>query len=139
MQQKTMSEKNIVIWRFQPSTFAFRILCTFVIVSMISGCRSPEKYKAQADKEVYNIIENKWQDGFGQKTNYKISNADPNEARPVKFIPPEKTEVVGASGKDVWKFKTLKKGTTTISMDYSRSWEGGEKEEWTFKATINIK
>ncbi len=77
-----------MMWRFRPLTFAFRILYTLVIVGMITGCRSPEKYKAQADKEVYNIIDNKWQDGFGQKTNYQISDADPNEVKAVKLIPP---------------------------------------------------
>jgi len=54
------------------------------------------------------------------------------------FIPPENTGIVGSSGKDVWIFKAQKKGMTTISMDYSRPWEGGEKGEWTFKATINV-
>ena len=71
-------------------TFAFRMICTLVIVGTIAGCRSPEKYKAQADKEVYNIIDNKWRSDFGQKTNYKISDTDPNEFRPVRFIPPKK-------------------------------------------------
>ena len=50
----------------------------------------------------------------------------------------QQTGVVGASGKDVWTFKALKKGTTTISMDYSRPWETIEKAEWVFKATITV-
>jgi len=37
-----------------------------------------------------------------------------------EFIAPEKTGVVGAPGKEVWAFKTLKKGTSTVSIDYSR-------------------
>lgn len=55
------------------------------------------------------------------------------------FIPPEGTGVVGAAGKDVWTFKSLKAGTTIISFDYSRPWEGVEKGEWTFELTVNIK
>lgn len=47
--------------------------------------------------------------------------------------------VVGAPGKDVWNFQALTKGTTTISMEYSRPWEGGEKAEWTFDLTVVIK
>jgi len=50
----------------------------------------------------------------------------------------QQTGVVGASGKDVWTFKALKKGMTTISMDYSRPWETIEKAEWVFKATITV-
>lgn len=67
--------------------FVFRMICALVIIGATAGCRSPEKYKAQADKEVYNIIDNKWQGNFGQKTNYQISDIDPNESKVVKPIP----------------------------------------------------
>ena len=55
------------------------------------------------------------------------------------FVPPDEEEVFGAPGKDVWTFKTLKQGTSTISMDYSRPWEGGEQKEWTFTLLITVK
>ena len=54
------------------------------------------------------------------------------------FVSPDEEDVVGASGKDVWTFKTLKPGTSTISLDYSRPWEGGEKEEWTFTLVVTV-
>jgi inhibitor of cysteine peptidase len=47
--------------------------------------------------------------------------------------------LMGAAGQDVWTFKALKQGSTNISIDYSRPWEGGEKAEWTFNLTINVK
>lgn len=56
-----------------------------------------------------------------------------------EFISPEETGVVGAPGKDVWSFKALKKGTTEVSMEYSRPWEGGEKGAWTFNLTVVVK
>jgi len=31
------------------------------------------------------------------------------------------------------------KGMTTVSMEYSHPWEGGEKGEWTFSLTIIVK
>ncbi|MFC2044723.1 protease inhibitor I42 family protein [Chloroflexota bacterium] len=46
---------------------------------------------------------------------------------------------VGASGKDVWTFRTLKKGTSSISFEYSRSWEGGEKGEWAFDLEVQVR
>ena len=55
------------------------------------------------------------------------------------FVSPEATGVVGAARKDVWTFKSLKAGITTISFDYSRPWEGGEKSEWTLKLTVVVK
>jgi len=54
------------------------------------------------------------------------------------FVSPDEEDVVGASGKDVWTFKTLKPGTSTISLDYSRPWEGGEKGEWTFTLVVTV-
>ena len=55
------------------------------------------------------------------------------------FVPPDEEDVVGAPGKDVWTFKTLKEGTSTITFDYSRPWEGGEKGEWTFTLVVIVK
>jgi len=45
----------------------------------------------------------------------------------------------GATGTEKWTFKTNKKGTSTIKMEYSRPWEGGEKSEWTFTLTVTVK
>ncbi len=55
------------------------------------------------------------------------------------FVTPGQTAVTGASGNDVWTFMAFKTGTTIISMDYSQPWEGGEKAEWTFIATITVR
>ncbi len=61
------------------------IVCIFV------GC-SPEQYKAQADEEVYKIIESKWREDFGQKANYIINDSNsiscPNDIQIEKVIPP---------------------------------------------------
>ena len=44
----------------------------------------------------------------------------------------------GASGTEVWTFKALKAGTTTIATDYNRPWPGGTKGAWTFTANITV-
>lgn len=49
------------------------------------------------------------------------------------------SDMVGASGKDVFTFKTLAKGTSTIQLQYSRPWEGGEQGEWTVDLTVIVK
>jgi inhibitor of cysteine peptidase len=56
-----------------------------------------------------------------------------------KFVSPETEGLVGAPGKEVWTFKALKKGTSTIYLEYGRPWEGGEKGEWTFNLTVVVK
>ena len=52
---------------------------------------------------------------------------------------PESQAMMGAPGKEVWTFQALKKGESTISMEYSRPWEGGEKGAWTFALTVVVK
>ncbi|NQV32286.1 MAG: TolC family protein [Phycisphaeraceae bacterium] len=47
-----------------------------VVTGMLSGCRSRDEYKAEADKEVYQILDSKWQDQFGEMGNYQIN--EPN-------------------------------------------------------------
>jgi outer membrane protein TolC len=51
------------------------VLCIAVIVGITGAC-SPEQYKAQADKEVYQIIDGKWSDGFGRRSNYIINDSN---------------------------------------------------------------
>jgi len=53
--------------------------------------------------------------------------------------PAQAQGMVGAPGAQVWTFKALKKGATTVSLDYSRPWEGGEKGVWTFELTVTVK
>jgi outer membrane protein TolC len=77
---------------FGAGTLFSRIACTVIMLGL-PGC-STEHYKADADKEVYKIIDNKWQDGFGHKSNYVI--ADSNVPVPAGEIQADKT--VPASG-----------------------------------------
>ena len=81
--------------------------------------------------------------GFSWPEQATISEFTIIEQTEHKYIEPvsENGQVpgVGASGKDVWVFKSIKQGTSEISLDYSRPWEGGEKGEWTFRLTVLVK
>ncbi len=55
-----------------------------------------------------------------------------------QYIAPQ-TTLVGASGKEEWTFKALKKGNSTISMEYKRSWETGVAPAKTFDLTVVVK
>jgi len=44
----------------------------------------------------------------------------------------------GTPGVEVWTFSALDPGSTTITFDYSRPWEGGEKSTWTFKLVATV-
>jgi len=58
------------------------------------------------------------------------------------FVPPQSegnnSMIVGAPGQEVWTFKALQKGQTTVSFNYSRPWEGGEKGVWTLALTVDV-
>ena len=55
-----------------------------------------------------------------------------------KLLIPENKGIVGAPGSQVFTFRALQKGTTTVKMDYSRPWEGGERGEWTFELAVTV-
>jgi len=64
-------------------------LCAAVVLGMAGAC-STEYHKQDADEEVYKIIDSKWQDSFGQKVNYTITDASPspNDIKIEKAVPP---------------------------------------------------
>ena len=51
------------------------------LMLFLSGCRTQEEYKQQADEEVYRILDQKWQPEHGVEANYRISDVtpDPND------------------------------------------------------------
>jgi outer membrane protein TolC len=61
--------------KFQSVTILYWILGVVIFLGFGSGC-SREHYKAEADKEVYQIIDSKWEDDFGEKANYVISDVN---------------------------------------------------------------
>lgn len=78
--------------------------------------------------------------GFQWGENAQISDNSVMSQYEHNYVAPQGEEpLVGAPGKDVWTFKSLKKGTTTITMEYSRPWEGGEKGEWTYTLNVIVK
>lgn len=51
----------------------------------------------------------------------------------------ETPPIPGSPGEEVWTFKALKAGTTTIFMEYSRPWVEGEIGVWTVTIAANIR
>ena len=48
------------------------------------------------------------------------------------------TDLVGASGTDVWIFKAVKAGEAVIKMEYSRPWENGTETERTYTMDVTV-
>ncbi len=76
--------------KFRPVTLLCWLFGIAVVLGFAGAC-SREYHKADADEEVYKIIDNKWQDDFGQKTNYIVSDsndpASPNNVEIADIMP----------------------------------------------------
>ena len=77
--------------------------------------------------------------GFQWTETANITDGTVAEQVKHKFTSSGNKQLAGAAGQEMWTFKALKTGTTTISMEYSRPWQGGEKGEWTFQLTVTVK
>ena len=76
--------------------------------------------------------------GFQWPELAQIDNQNVLKQTDHKYEPPDEKNIVGGAGQEVWTFQALNKGTATVSMEYSRPGEGGEKGHWTFVATITV-
>jgi len=78
--------------------------------------------------------------GFQWSETAEISDPSILEQVSHKYIPLEggQSPQVGTAGQEVWAFKALETGTSTVYMEYSRPWQGGEKAVWTFELTVTV-
>lgn len=79
--------------------------------------------------------------GFQWSESAQISDQTILQQTAYEFVPPTDGLLLapGIPGKEIWTFQALKKGESTISMEYSQSWEGGEEAAWTFNLTVTVK
>ena len=78
--------------------------------------------------------------GFSWSETANISDASILEQVSHEYIAPQsgQSSQTGAAGQEVWVFKALEEGTTTVYMEYSRPWQGGEEAIWTFELTVTV-
>lgn len=111
------------------------VICALFIVGAVGACRSPEKYKMSADDEVYQILEEKWQDNFGPMANYKIQDTAPNDVDIEKLLPSGRVlslaDAVGIATQISREYQSQKEslylsalGLTDTRHDYAWQWFG---------------
>ncbi|MFA6281637.1 MAG: protease inhibitor I42 family protein [Candidatus Omnitrophota bacterium] len=102
------------------------ILSILIFISSISLCLAEDlkpagAIKVQVGQEFTLAL------GANATTGYEWQLAKPLDESSFKLISseylPDKTELVGAGGKQVWLLKALKSGEVTISFKYVRPWE----------------
>lgn len=91
VQRALVKKKSLFFW-FLMSSEGKKIICIMIFflpgLFFLPGC-SEQNYKSRADQTVYNIIDNKWQDEFGTRANYRISDVEPSpdDIKVEKIIP----------------------------------------------------
>ncbi|MEN8173127.1 MAG: protease inhibitor I42 family protein [Chloroflexota bacterium] len=73
-----------------------------------------------------------------------VSISDPSVTLQIshQFFGPDEggeSSLPGTPGSQLWNFKALEEGSSLLSFEYSRDWEGGEKGAWTYHLTIVVK
>jgi predicted secreted protein len=78
-----------------------------------------------------------------QTTGFQWSEAEIEDTSILEQVSHEYTppvgDKVGAAGQEKFFFRGIKTGTTTVYMEYSQPWDGGEKAAWTCSLTVTVK
>lgn len=117
-----------VVWEgFMSRNFRkFLTLAVFLFAALMAGllssCRSPQKFKDEADKEVYRVIDQKWQAKFGQKSNYKVRDAESNVPDINAMVPPNR-------------ILTLRQAVA-IATKYNRDYQ--TQKEFLYQSALNL-
>ena len=122
-----------------PSSYAAATTVKFYTCNDFQNLKHiTDEFELQAGKGVTVILCSNQTTGF--KWNEEAQISDPSVLEQVRheYTPPSGTKL-GAAGTEKFTFRGLKKGNVTVSMEYSRDWEGGEKAEWTCTLTIIVK
>jgi hypothetical protein len=127
--------------------------CLSAICGIVLLCScSTEKYKAEADKQTYKIIDKIWDPNYGEKVNYRISdvNAGPNDVaiEPNHVISgmitlPRAVAIATAQNRDYQRQKEqlylLALDLTGVAHDYAMQWFGTVDFTYHKERTTNIR
>ena len=97
-----------------------------------------DEFELSVGKGVTVILCSNPSTGFQWAEEAQISDPSVIEQVSHQYVAPS-GDKPGAAGTEKFAFKALKSGTSTVSLEYSRPWEGGEKAEWTCVLTVTVK
>lgn len=105
-----------------PKKLKYSIIYGLVGLCSLAGC-TQHNYKKEADEKVYDIIDQKWEEDFGIKANYKISDTKPlpNDIQIERAIPangvlslPQAVAIATAHNRD---YQLQKETLYTMALD----------------------
>lgn len=75
--------------------------------------------------------------GYRWEPQMRISDTDVLAQAGHQAIAPA-NRTPGAPGSEVWALQAMGPGTATAATTYSRPWEGGEQDTWTFTVSVTV-
>lgn len=135
------------------TTIFIVIFTIMTILIMVSPGRCEDKKQTDGKKNaIYTnpgkTIQCKINGGFSilldsnPSTGYQWQLAHSADGKLLKFINskyiPPKIELAGAGGKEIWSFKALSIGQTTIVFEYMRPWEKDKEPVKSMTFSVNI-
>ncbi len=114
-----------MIWSYVSKPAFGGVYIGLFCVAISCGLTSCAKhnYKGEADEMVYKIIDQKWQEDFGTKANYKISDTkpSPNDIQIEREVPPSGVltlpQAVAIATAHNREYQTQKEALYTIALD----------------------
>jgi len=141
--------------------YYLRVVClVFIVLALLVGCapkaKSPavfvtcDEFSKQKDivrdlgvstgDTIAVTLCSNGSTGFQWGEKAQIGDSQVLQQTDYKVVAPGNTGgKVGVPGTEVWNFKALKAGGSTIYLEYSRNWQGGEKGVQTFKLNVTVK
>ncbi|MHB8085124.1 MAG: protease inhibitor I42 family protein [Dehalococcoidia bacterium] len=78
--------------------------------------------------------------GYSWNENAQISDPAVLSQTGHSYVAPSDTGGrVGVAGDEVWTFRALIAGKSTVYEEYGQPWAGGQKGDWTFKLNVTVK
>ncbi len=125
----------------KPSTTSYAAATTVEFYTCNDFADEPnitDEIEFTANKGVTVILCSNRTTGFQWNEEAQISDTSVVEQTGHSYAAPSASKV-GAAGTEKFVFTGVNPGTATVSLEYSRDWEGGEKAEWTCTLTITVK
>ncbi len=125
----------------------FLILVTVAVVaiSVVAGCGGIKTYTdfeevidLRINQEFVIAFESNATTGYAWEASYDETMVELVE-QTYELSPEAEQGLVGAGGKDVFRFKALKKGETKITMVYKRPWEDPTPQDITEEFNFSIR
>jgi inhibitor of cysteine peptidase len=126
------------IWKLLIIVFAIILGTGFFIVSKKCNrvyVNEKEEIRVKTNQEFSIVLVSNQTTGYSWNI-AKPLNKNILELLEEKYVSP-KTSRLGVSGKQVFKFRAVGKGETTIYLEYIRSWENNSLENRVFKVKVD--